>query len=132
MDPEIKVEKFDIFSTKHVIPESLKFSHWLSEGGLPTPETKSQVAHEKRPSSTQKIFRGDEGPFRDFVSDAVLEFLRIPNDGSVGRCWYIYLLIYHKNQPNIVRYTIHGYYGHVTIDDDDHNGAPTKVCFFWI
>ena len=30
MDPEIKSLNF-IFPTKHVIPESLKFSHWLSE-----------------------------------------------------------------------------------------------------
>ena len=30
MDPEIKSSNF-IFPTKHVIPESLKFSHWLSE-----------------------------------------------------------------------------------------------------
>ena len=30
MDTEIKSLNF-IFPTKHVIPESLKFSHWLSE-----------------------------------------------------------------------------------------------------
>ena len=30
MDPEKKSVNF-IFPTKHVIPESLKFSHWLSE-----------------------------------------------------------------------------------------------------
>ena len=30
MDPEIKSLNF-FFPTKHVIPESLKFSHWLSE-----------------------------------------------------------------------------------------------------
>ena len=30
MDPEDKSENF-FFPTKHVIPESLKFSHWLSE-----------------------------------------------------------------------------------------------------
>ena len=30
MDPEIKSLNF-ISPTKHVIPESLKFSHWLSE-----------------------------------------------------------------------------------------------------
>ena len=30
MDPEKKSLNF-IFPTKHVIPESLKFSHWLSE-----------------------------------------------------------------------------------------------------
>ena len=35
MDPEIKKKNF-IFPTKHVIPESLKFSHWLSE--IYTPE----------------------------------------------------------------------------------------------
>ena len=30
MDPEINSLNF-IFPTKHVIPESLKFSHWLGE-----------------------------------------------------------------------------------------------------
>ena len=27
--------------------------------------------------------------------------------------WYIYLHIYHKNQPNVGKYTIHGWYGDV-------------------
>ena len=26
--------------------------------------------------------------------------------------WYIYLLIYHENQQNVGKYTIHGWYGY--------------------
>ena len=54
MDPEIKSLNF-IFPTKHVIPESLKFSHWLSE------KNTSQVFFEmlQKKKATEKKTSGE-------------------------------------------------------------------------
>ncbi len=33
---------------------------------------------------------------------------------GTGQLSYIYTYIHHKDQPNVVKYTIHGWYGHIT------------------
>ena len=59
MDPEKKSLNF-IFPTKHVIPESLKFSHWLSENPLEITKKTIQAVYSKtrkKPTKHPDLFK---------------------------------------------------------------------------